>query len=121
MSIVESTDLPSIPPSDVLMISQYYTFLVFTSLSMFLMGGFCFILTGSAVRQVEDNWDEITAGVSGASQGQSSMAYHVIMELVAVVPAQVHAPLPAEIPTRVFPHVPLRLPPSTSTSQLDPD
>ena len=39
----------------------YYTFTLLMSMVALVVGGFCFILTDSAVDVVKDNWDEIAA------------------------------------------------------------
>ena len=41
----------------------FFTFLIFLSFAMLVLGGFCFILTNSAVAYLQANWDKIVASM----------------------------------------------------------
>jgi hypothetical protein len=42
---------------------QYFTFLIFLAFAVLVLGGFCFILTNTAISYLKQNWDTIVASI----------------------------------------------------------
>lgn len=63
-----------------IMVSQYYTLLVFLTLILFVLGGFCFVLTDTAVRYVEATFDSLLLDLD-ASRRASITLSSVIVDL----------------------------------------
>lgn len=53
----------------------YYTALIFTSLGLLVLGGFCFVLTESAVAYTRDNWEVLIATLPPAQRAAASLDY----------------------------------------------